>query len=234
MTGRETVSIESSILVLRGHRVILAADLAKIYGVEPRALNQAVKRNQERFPEDFMFQITKEEFNSLRSHFVTLKRGQHRKYLPYVFTEQGVAMLSSVLNSERAIQVNIQIMRAFIKLKEMLATHKDLKSCIGRDLSLRVSDPLPREELEAAKKAWTQDSFVYDGRSCTTTFPRKTFVSEFVASDTGEFFLFVNDAVHIAWPARDQISYRNNTGAATVAIERLPRTEAPATTASAP
>ena len=77
-----------------------------------------------------MFQITKEEFNSLRSHFVTLKRGQHRKYLPYVFTEQGVAMLSSVLNSERAIQVNIQIMRAFIKLKEMLSTHKDLKQKI--------------------------------------------------------------------------------------------------------
>jgi uncharacterized protein (DUF2235 family) len=114
------------------------------------------------------------------------------------------------------------------------ATHKDLKSCVGRDLSLRVSDPLPREELEAAKKAWMQDSFVYDGRSCTTTFPRKTFVSEFIASDTGEFFLFVNDAVHIAWPARDQISYRNNTGAATVAIERLPRAEAPATTARAP
>ena len=102
-------------------------DLANLYQVETKVLNQAVKRNIQRFPGDFMFQITKEELNSLRSHFVTLKRGQHRKYLPYVFTEQGVAMLSSVLNSERAIQVNIQIMRAFIKLKEMLATHKDLK-----------------------------------------------------------------------------------------------------------
>ena len=102
-------------------------DLANLYQVETKVLNQAVKRNIQRFPGDFMFQITKEELNSLRSHFVTLKRGQHRKYLPYVFTEQGVAMLSSVLNSERAIQVNIQIMRVFIKLKEMLATHKDLK-----------------------------------------------------------------------------------------------------------
>ena len=112
------------------------------------------------------------------------------------------------------------------------ATNKKSKSCVRRALSLRASDPLPREELEAAKKAWTQDSFVYDGRRCTTTFPRKTFVSEFVASDTGEFFLFVNDAVHIAWPARDQISYRNNTGTANVSIERLPRAEAPATTTS--
>ncbi|MBM3553346.1 MAG: hypothetical protein FJX45_16725 [Alphaproteobacteria bacterium] len=113
-------------------------------------------------------------------------------------------------------------------------THKESKSCVRHDLSLRPSDPLPREELDAARKAWAQDSFVYDGRSCTTTFPRKTFVSEFIASETGEFFLFVNDAVHVAWPARDQISYRNNTGSATVSIERLPLMEAPATTASAP
>ena len=123
-------SIESKIFSIRGKRVMFDRDLANLYQVETKVLNQAVKRNIQRFPEDFMFQITKEEFNSLMSHFVTLKRGQHRKYLPYVFTEQGVAMLSSVLNSERAIQVNIQIMRAFIKLKEMLATHKDLKQKI--------------------------------------------------------------------------------------------------------
>ena len=123
-------SIESKIFSIRGKRVMFDRDLANLYQVETKVLNQAVKRNIQRFPEDFMFQITKEEFNSLRSHFVTLKRGQHRKYLPYVFTEQGVAMLSSVLNSERAIQVNIQIMRAFIKLKEMLSTHKDLKQKI--------------------------------------------------------------------------------------------------------
>ncbi|HHT9105306.1 MAG TPA: ORF6N domain-containing protein [Candidatus Wujingus californicus] len=109
---------------------MLDTDLALLYGVKTKMLNQAVKRNIQRFPDDFMFQLTREEFNSLRSQIVTLKRGQHRKYLPYVFTEQGVAMLSSVLNSERAIQVNIQIMRAFIKLKEMLSTHKDLKQKI--------------------------------------------------------------------------------------------------------
>ncbi|HHT9128861.1 MAG TPA: ORF6N domain-containing protein [Candidatus Wujingus californicus] len=109
---------------------MLDTDLALLYGVKTKMLNQAVKRNIQRFPDDFMFQLTREEFNSLRSQIVTLKRGQHRKYLPYVFTEQGVAMLSSVLNSKRAIQVNIQIMRAFIKLKEMLSTHKDLKQKI--------------------------------------------------------------------------------------------------------
>lgn len=123
-------SIESKIFSIRGKRVMFDRDLANLYQVETKVLNQAVKRNIQRFPEDFMFQITKEEFNSLRSQNVTLKRGQHRKYLPYVFTDQGVAMLSSVLNSERAIQVNIQIMRAFVKLKEMLSTHKDLKQKI--------------------------------------------------------------------------------------------------------
>ncbi len=123
-------TVESKIFSIRGKRVMIDRDLANLYQVETKVLNQAVKRNIQRFPEDFMFQLTREEFNSLRSQFVTLKRGQHSKYLPYAFTEQGVAMLSSVLNSERAIQVNIQIMRAFIKLKEMLSTHKDLKQKI--------------------------------------------------------------------------------------------------------
>ncbi|HHT9108278.1 MAG TPA: ORF6N domain-containing protein [Candidatus Wunengus sp. YC63] len=123
-------SIENKIFSIRSKRVMLDRDLANLYQVETKVLNQAVKRNIQRFPDDFMFQLTREEFNSLRSQIVTLKRGQHRKYLPYVFTEQGVAMLSSVLNSKRAIQVNIQIMRAFIKLKEMLSTHKDLKQKI--------------------------------------------------------------------------------------------------------
>ncbi|HXN05548.1 MAG TPA: ORF6N domain-containing protein [Nitrospiria bacterium] len=93
--------IEQSILIFRGHRVMLDTDLAELYGVEIRAINQGVKRNIKRFPTDFMFQLTKDEYESLRSQFVTLKprRGGHRKYLPYVFTEQGVAMLSSVLKS---------------------------------------------------------------------------------------------------------------------------------------
>ncbi len=105
--------IERKIYLIRGHKVMLDSDLAELYGVPVKVLNQAVRRNISRFPEDFMFQLTKEEYDSLRSQFVTLNtgRGKHRKYLPYVFTEQGVAMLSSVLRSERAIQVNIAIMK---------------------------------------------------------------------------------------------------------------------------
>ena len=112
--------ITSKIYFLRGEKVLLDSDLAELYGVEVKKFNQAVKRNIERFPEDFMFQLTREEYNFLRSQFVTLKRGQHSKYLPYVFTEQGVAMLSSVLNSERAVQVNIAIMRAFVQMRKFL------------------------------------------------------------------------------------------------------------------
>jgi phage regulator Rha-like protein len=122
------VHIESKMFLVRGQKVMLSQHLADLYEVEPRALNQAVKRNLERFPEDFMFQLTEEEDTLLRSQTVTLKtgRGQHAKYLPYAFTEQGVAMLSSVLNSERAIQVNIEIMRAFVRLRQMLATNAEL------------------------------------------------------------------------------------------------------------
>ena len=104
-------------------------DLAELYDVRTKALNQAVKRNLARFPSDFMFQLSKQETDIWRSQIVTLKsgRGQHRKYLPYVFTEQGVAMLSSVLNSDRAIQVNMQVIRTFTKLRELLATNKELR-----------------------------------------------------------------------------------------------------------
>ena len=120
--------IEKMILVIRDQKVMLDSDLAELYEVETRVLNQAVKRNLDRFPSDFMFQLSEEEASFLRSQIVTLKtgRGRHRKYLPYVFTEQGVAMLSSVLNSPCAVQVNIEIMRAFVKLREMLASHKEL------------------------------------------------------------------------------------------------------------
>ena len=120
--------IEKKIYLIRAHKVMLDSDLAELYGVSVKVLNQAVKRNIERFPEDFMFQLKREEYDSLRSQIVTLKtgRGKHRKYLPYAFTEQGVAMLSSVLRSKRAIQVNIVIMRAFVKLRQILSTHKEL------------------------------------------------------------------------------------------------------------
>jgi len=118
--------IESRILLLRGHKVMLSTDLAELYGVEPRALVQAVKRNTERFPEDFMFQLNEEEFSDLKSHSVTSSWGGIRRAAPYAFTEQGVAMLSSVLRSKRAVQVNVEIMRAFVRLRRMLATHEDL------------------------------------------------------------------------------------------------------------
>ena len=126
--------IAARILEIRGRKVMLDRDLAELYDVSAKVLNQAVKRNIKRFPEDFMFRLSWEEMEFSRSQFVTLNkvklktsgRGGNIKYLPYAFTEQGVAMLSSILNSERAIQVNILIMRAFVKLKEMLLTHKDL------------------------------------------------------------------------------------------------------------
>ena len=120
--------IESKIFIIRGKKVMLDRDLAALYGVETKTLNQAVKRNSQRFPDDFMFQLGDDEARELlRSQIVTLKRGQHYKYLPYVFTENGVAMLSSVLNSERAIRVNIQIMRTFTQLREILSTHEELR-----------------------------------------------------------------------------------------------------------
>jgi hypothetical protein len=121
--------IECAILPIRGERVMLDADLAALYGVSVKALNQAVKRNRNRFPGDFMFQLKAKEAASLRSQTVTLDRGRgrYRKYLPYAFTEQGVAMLSSVLRSERAVRVNIAIMRAFVRLRQLVASHADLK-----------------------------------------------------------------------------------------------------------
>jgi len=120
--------IERKIYLIRGHKVMLDEDLAEPYDVPIKRLNEQVRRNEKRFPQDFMFQLSGEEAGSLRSQNATLKRGRgrHRKYLPYAFTEQGVAMLSTVLNSDRAIEVNIQIMRTFVKLREMIASHKDL------------------------------------------------------------------------------------------------------------
>ena len=117
--------IEKRIFLLRGQKVMLDADLAELYGVETGALKRAVKRNRERFPEDFMFPLTFQEVGILRCQNGISSWGGHR-FLPYAFTEQGVAMLSSVLKSKRAVQVNIEIMRAFVKLREMLASHKDL------------------------------------------------------------------------------------------------------------
>jgi ORF6N domain len=149
-TSKAADLIESQVLVVRGQRVLLAQQLATLYGVETKALNQAVQRNIERFPHDFMFRLEASDLAALRSQTVTLNtqvidsveisasigrasgRGQNVKYLPYAFTEQGVAMLSSVLKSERAIAVNIEIMRTFVKLRSMLSEHADLKRKINQ------------------------------------------------------------------------------------------------------
>jgi hypothetical protein len=118
--------IEQSILWIRYHRVMLDADLAALYGVETGQLVRAVKRNISRFPHDFMFQLSKDEFENLRCHFGSSSHWGGRRYPPYAFTEQGVAMLSSVLRSKRAIRVNIEIMRAFVRLRQILASNKEL------------------------------------------------------------------------------------------------------------
>ena len=128
MKGNELIPlevIEYRIFFIRSQKVMLDKDLAELYAVQTRDLNKAVKRNLDRFPQDFMFQLTNEEFQSLMFHFGTSNRGGTRK-LPYAFTEQGVAMLSGILQSQRAVHVNIAIMRAFVKLREILGTHKDL------------------------------------------------------------------------------------------------------------
>ncbi len=127
--------VEQNIYLIRGLKVLLSFHLTKLYGVEPKVLVQSVKRNIDRFPDDFMFQLTQEEFESLRSQNVTLEgsgKGQHSKYLPYAFTQEGVAMLSSILRSPRAVQANIAIMRTFVKLREMMNIHRELADKINK------------------------------------------------------------------------------------------------------
>jgi hypothetical protein len=126
--------IERSILLIRGQKVMLDSDLAELYGVETKNLNKAVKRNLDRFPDDFLFQLTAEEAEALRFQSGTSTSGGRggRRYLPNAFTEQGVAMLSSVLRSNRAVQVNIAIIRAFVRLRELLGSHKDLAAKLAK------------------------------------------------------------------------------------------------------
>jgi phage regulator Rha-like protein len=131
--------IENKIYLVRGQKVMIDHDLANLYGVKTKQLKRQVNRNMKRFPDDFMFELTQEEYAYLRCQFGTLEQGKYSKYLPYAFTEQGVAMLSSVLNSERAIQVNIAIMRVFVRLKQILSTHKELAEKL-RELERKVED----------------------------------------------------------------------------------------------
>ncbi len=120
--------IAQSILLLRGHKVLLDADLAVLYGVTTKRFNEQVRRNRARFPADFMFQISEADWDSLRSRFATLKagRGQHRKYLPYAFTEHGAIMAATILNTPRATDVSVYVVRAFVRLREVLGAHKEL------------------------------------------------------------------------------------------------------------
>ncbi len=156
--------IEQKIFLIRGQKVMLDRDLAALYEVETKILNKAVRRNIERFPSDFMFQLTRNEFDNLKFQFGTSSWGGTRK-LPLVFTENGVAMLSTVLNSKRAIQVNIQIMRAFTKLRTLMASHKDLRRSIENmekkyDEQFHVVFEAIKQLLESPKKQKRQIGFV--------------------------------------------------------------------------
>lgn len=147
-TERDILQIETLIYFVRGQKVMLDQDLALLYGVETKRLNEQVKRNHNRFPEDFMFQLNKEELENLRSQFATSSSGYGgRRHFPFVFTENGVAMLSSVLNSERAIEVNIAIMRTFTKLRSFLA--------MDTDLNVRM-DKLESDSIHLFKEVFTK------------------------------------------------------------------------------
>lgn len=163
----KTESIEEKILLIRGQRVMLDRDLAELYGVQTFRLNEAVKRNMKRFPEDFMFKLTWDETTGLRSQFAILNLKDHAKYRPYAFTELGVAMLSSVLNSDKAIQVNIEIMRTFIKIRNILAEHKDLIKKVeamekNYDRQFRIVFDYIRELTRPAEKSKRQIGFQND------------------------------------------------------------------------
>ncbi|HTP51399.1 MAG TPA: ORF6N domain-containing protein [Anaeromyxobacteraceae bacterium] len=156
--------IERGILIVRGHRVMLDEYLASLYGVEVKVLNQAVKRNVERFPADFMFQLTAEEAQNLRSQTVTSSSWGGRRYLPLAFTEQGVAMLSSVLRSERAVRVNIEIMRAFVRLRQVLQSNAALAQKLAAlerkyDAQFKVVFDAIRELMEPPAKAQRRIGF---------------------------------------------------------------------------
>ena len=166
-------NLETSIYMLRDHKVMLSQDLAELYNVEPRVLIQAVKRNMNRFPEDFIFQLTKDEFENLKSQNVTSSWGGIRRATPYAFTEQGVAMLSSLLRSERAVQVNIEIMRTFVKLRKALSTNNDMENKLRAletkyDEHFRVVFDAIRELMTPSEKVDTaQRSIGFKGEENT-------------------------------------------------------------------
>jgi hypothetical protein len=139
--------ITRAILVLRGHKVLLDSELAALYGVSTKRFNEQVRRNRERFPADFMFQLTAEELASLRSQIATLKggRGQHRKYLPYAFTEHGAIMAATILNSSRAVEMSVYVVRAFVHLRELLSSNRELARRFAQ-LETRLDKKLTRHD----------------------------------------------------------------------------------------
>lgn len=159
--------IQKRIYVIRGQRVMLDRDLAEIYGVSTKRLNEQVKRNKDRFPEDFMFQLTQEEFNNLRSQIATSKRGG-RRYRPYVFTEHGAVMLASVLNTPKAVQMSIFVVRAFVKLREMVLMHKELaeklqeleKKVVKHDKEIKLLFEAIKQLMFTPKKSVKRIGFV--------------------------------------------------------------------------
>ena len=159
--GRATFAapVESRILILRHQRVILDADLAELYGVTVKRLNQQVKRNQERFPSDFMFQLNSKEHRALRLQIATSKKGRGgRRYMPYVFTEHGAIMAATVLNSERAVQMSVFVVRAFVRLREMLANNRRLAGKIDElENRLDTHDSVIQELIEAIKELMTPE-----------------------------------------------------------------------------
>ena len=148
------IPVESRILVLRDHKVILDTDLAELYGVSVKRLNEQVKRNEERFPADFMFQLTLTEHEALRSQFATSHMGRGgRRYPPYAFTEHGAIMAATVLNSERAVEMSVFVVRAFVRLREMLVNNRELATKIEElELRLDTHDTSIQDLIEAIKE----------------------------------------------------------------------------------
>ena len=165
-----TERIERRILLIRGQKVMLDSDLAELYGVETKVLNRAVRRNLSRFPQDFMFQLTREESENLRFHFGTSSSWGGRRYNPLAFTEHGALMLASVLNSQRAVEVSVFVVRAFVKLREMLASHRDLARRLEEmekryDKQFRVVFDAIRELMSPPAKPSRKIGFRFPGQN---------------------------------------------------------------------
>jgi hypothetical protein len=210
-----TEDIESKIYTIRGVQVMLDSDLAELYNVEVKALNQAVKRNIERFPDNFMFQLTKDEFENLKSQIVTLRsqivtlnkaRGAHRKYLPYVFTEQGVAMLSGVLKSDTAVKVSIQIMNAFVAMRKFIASNAKIFQRLSAVERKQLEHDKKFEELFDAiqsKDIKPDNGIFFDGQ----IFDAYKFLSDIVRSAEKSIVLvdnYIDDTVLTLFSKRNK------------------------------